>query len=333
MTESTEQAEALALELPGGVQDLAAELMELADSQLKKLTGKSMPSSAEDVRQQILLPRLLEADWPRPRLPLLLGKRALHVDLYDEDKRTFSRLREVEPTKDPEKLANTAQTWRLPICPYRKLPQYPVLDNIPVDLKIRYQRKISELKIVDLTALWAGPLATGLLQKAGAQVTKIDPHCRPDGFRLRPALYQALNAGKQIIDLDLRKTADRKVFESLVSEADLLIESFSRRVMPNFSYSPGQLRELNPQLATLSLTAFPDQSPERDWLAYGGGIHAISGLGMLSGSPVPALIAYPDALAGMRAYGVALGLLGQEGPTPHVELSLLGTIAPLLQVG
>ena len=184
--------------------------------------------------------------------------------------------------------------------------------------------------MVDLSALWAGPLATSLLCSAGIRVDKLDPSCRPDGFRQRPALYRALNAGKRRVDLDLRERSDRDRFERMVAGADLVVDSFHRRVMPNLGYGPEDLRRLNPELATLSITAFPEQSAERDWVAYGAGVHAASGLGRVTGPPQPARIAYPDALAGLRAFGVALALLGGRGVRPHVEISLMGSISPLL---
>ena len=71
--------------------------------------------------------------------------------------------------------------------------------------------------VVDLTSLWAGPLATSLLAMLGARVVKIDPDVRPDGFREHPALYASLNGAKEIVDLDLRQPGHRARFEALVA--------------------------------------------------------------------------------------------------------------------
>ena len=105
------------------------------------------------------------------------------------------------------------------------------------------------MRVLDLTAMWAGPLCTLLLAEWGATVTTIEPAVRPDGLRGSPAQFAVLDRGKRRVDLDLRTPAGRSAFESLVGEADLLVESFSSRVMPNLGYDAGALRALNPRLA------------------------------------------------------------------------------------
>ena len=316
--------------LPAGALPLARRYAQRADEQGQRLCGWRVPRGESWIRRALLLPLLVEPDWPAPRRPWAIGDGAVHADLIDEDVATFERLLEVEPTRDPERLAEIAQTWRLPVVPYRRPPVRAEQDEIPAGLEVRRWRGAADLRVVDLTALWAGPLLTSLLCAAGMRVTKIDPACRPDGFRARPALYRALNSGKAVVDLDLRRTEDRGRFEALVERADLLVDSFSPRVMPNFGYSPEQLRRLNPRVATLSITAFPAHSRERNWLAFGGGVHAASGLACAHGRPEPAPVAYPDALAGLRGFGIALGLLALRGERPHVTLSLMGSLAPLI---
>jgi len=316
--------------LPPGTLDLADRLVGEADRQLQALTGARLPSDPDWPRRQLSLPAEVENDWPGPKVPLPVRDGAVHVDLIPEDAAAFTRLCESEAGWEPEALAAAAQSWRLPVTPYRAPHCRWVGDDLPPDLSVRHRRRPETLRVLDLSVLWAGPLATGLLQAAGIRVIKLDPSCRPDGFRRRPALYQRLNRGKTRVDLDLRRKPDRESFEALVAEADLVVDSFHRRVMPNLGYAPEELRRLKPEIATLSITAFPPRSPERDWLAYGGGVHAASGLGSLAGRASPAPIAYPDALTGLRAFGVALSLLGGSGARPHVELSLLGSIVPLL---
>ena len=284
--------------LPAGALPLARLYAEKADLHCRRLCGRRVPLSETWIRRTLLLPLLVEEDWPAPRRPWPIGAGAVHADLIDEDVATFERLLEVESTRDPERLAEVAQMWRLPVVPYRRPLVRAQADEIPVDLEVRRGRRAEDLHIIDLSTLWAGPLVTALLFATGMSVTKIDPACRPDGFRARPGLYRALNSGKSIADLDLRKSEDRRRFEALVKRADLVVDSFSPRVMPNFGYAPEQLRQLNPRIATLSITAFPAHGRERNWLAFGGGVHAASGLGYAQGRPEPAPIAYPDALTG-----------------------------------
>src|SRR6185312_12124824 len=102
------------------------------------------------------------------------------------------------------------------------------------------------VRVLDLTAMWAGPLCTRLLAEWGATVTTIEPAVRPDGLRGSPAQFAVLDRGKRRVDLDMRRGTDRAAFEQLVAESDLLVESFSRRVLPNLGYA--DLRSINPAI-------------------------------------------------------------------------------------
>lgn len=146
-------------------------------------------------------------------------------------------------------------------------------------------------------------------------------------------VYDHLNRRKEIVDLDLRVEQDRQHFETLLADADLVVDSFSRRVMPNLGYGPDQLRERFPNVATLSIVAFGSGSPEADWISYGPGVHAISGLGDVGPDArlTAAPNAYPDPLAGLLAFERAAEVTSFDGPTPHVEVSLAEAIAPLVK--
>ena len=189
--------------------------------------------------------------------------------------------------------------------------------------------------VVDLTALWAGPLATALLADLGAEVVKVDPAARPDGLARHRAFHHHLNSAKQVVDLDLRDDSDRRRFEALLDRADLLIDSFSRRVMPNFGYDRPALAARWPRLAALSITAFPASAAEADWIAYGSGVHAAMGLGDRGPgrSFDPAPVAYPDALAGLAAFASAAELLARGPSAPaSAEVSLAAAVTPLTRL-
>ncbi len=203
------------------------------------------------------------------------------------------------------------------------------------DEPARRRRGRDQPLVVDLTALWAGPLATALLADLGAEVVKVDPAARPDGLARHRAFHHHLNSAKQVVDLDLRDDSDRRRFEALLDRADLLIDSFSRRVMPNFGYGRPALAARWPRLAALSITAFPTSVPEADWIAYGPGVHAVMGLGDRGPgrSFDPAPVAYPDALAGLAAFAAAAELLARGPGTPaSTEVSLAAAVTPLTRL-
>ncbi len=293
------------------------------------------------VAERLVEPLLLVDDWPPPSQPLPVGGGAVHADLTDDDHELFAGLRQAmteDGTRlEAEVLAAAAQELRLPVTPYRRPADTSITTNQPepqpaVEASSGWRR--SGPMVVDLTALWAGPLATSLLAELGARVIKVDPDCRPDGLRVHDPVYRTLNANKTIVDLDLRLGPQREHFESLLNEADLLVDSFSRRVMTNLDYGPDELRARFPQLSTLSIVAFPAGTAEQDWVSYGPGIHAASGLAFKGHDPTcgpqPAPIAYPDVLAGLSAFAAGAEALSARRGAPHREISLAGALEPLI---
>lgn len=325
--------------LPSGTVELAAALRRDGLGRLRDLGGDLGAGGAggdgdvAEVVACLLLPRLLVPAWPGPSAPIPVGRGAVHADVADDDREVFDQLMATMAGADAEDVARAAQEWRLPVTPYRAPSPSPSAPGHtagpPPRRRGRRRRGVAGVRVLDLSALWAGPLCTALLAAHGAEVTKVDPSCRPDGFGATPALYRALNAGKEIVDLDLRRPADRAEFEALVRRSDVLVASFSRRVLPNLGYDRDQLRRLNPGLRTLSITAFPGDAAERDWVAYGGGVHAASGLGLVDGRPRPAPVSYPDPLTGLAAFARVLDLLAQDAPG-DAEVALAEVIAPLL---
>ena len=175
--------------------------------------------------------------------------------------------------------------------------------------------------------MWAGPLCTELLGRAGAEVRKVSSAARPDGLAGTP-MYDELNAHKTAVELDPRHPAGRECLDELLGSADLLVTSLSPRALANLELLPSQLCVRHPRLCTLAITAFEPDSPERDWIAYGTGVHAVSGLGWLEDEPRESAYSYPDPLAGLLAAGLALDQLAGVAPQ-HTRVSLAGAIAPL----
>jgi hypothetical protein len=291
---------------------------------LGALAGR--PASGVAVAIQVRLPEVMAASYgssfemrPAPPRPAP-GGGWVHADMGSRgDRESLERLLEVlGPSAAAGEVARAAQEWRLPVGDYR--PRSASGAGHPLRFgpgKVTAGAWVGPLRVLDLTNMWAGPLATWLLRDLGAQITKVEPAFRPDGFRafdgggIHPgghpcdpgrdsALWNALNAGKDVVDLDLRMAADRSRFVELAAASDVVIDSFSPRVMPNFGLDLPE----GPLYA--SMPAFPP-GPERDWVAYGTAVHAVSGLGDAGdGRFVPAAVSYPDPVAGFTA---ALGVL------------------------
>jgi crotonobetainyl-CoA:carnitine CoA-transferase CaiB-like acyl-CoA transferase len=163
--------------------------------------------------------------------------------------------------------------------------------------------------------VWAGPYCGRLLASLGADVVKIEGPRRPDGTRTPggpecSGVFGDLNRGKSSLVLDLAAALGRQAFLKLVDEADVVVENFTPRVMPNLGLDWGVLSEVNPRLIAVAMPAFGADGPWAHYVAYGSGIELASGLARfgLDGLPYAAVVPYTDYLVG--AYGAAAALAG-----------------------
>jgi hypothetical protein len=313
--------------MPRGTAALALALAERAAEAASALTGVPHRVDRDAVLGHLLLP-LVVGDCPEPAAPRpALGGGAVHADVLADDEELLNLLAGAPPPPDAEELARRAQECRLPVTPYRRLCTGARQPAVAAQTARRVEP--GAVTVVDMTAMWAGPLCTRLLADWGARVVTVEPAARRDGLRQSPGQFAALDAGKQRVAWDLRNAADRSSFEAAVAAADVLVESFSCRVLPNLGYSVEALHRINPRLTIVAVRAFPAGSAEGSWVAYGRGVHAASGLGIVDDEPTPSLLAYPDPLAGIAAFATILGALGGPGGTVE-EVTLSGAIAPLL---
>ena len=307
--------------LPPGLFDYGAELA----SDLDRRLGAGVVCDAE---RWVDMPRRLGAA-DTPSAPVRWGAGALCVDLGPDDAETWERFAHAHQAEsNPELVAVAAQEWRLPVTPYRRLSPVDARPSVvsPVGA-IPGAIDVGDVKVVDLTSMWAGPLCTELLGRSGADVRKVTSAVRPDGLAGSP-MYAELNEHKTVIDLDLRCSAGREALDSLLASADLMVTSLSPRALDNLQLLPAQLVGMHPQLRTLAITAFEADSAEADWVAYGTGVHAASGLGWLDDEPQVPAYSYPDPLAGLLAARVAVDQLAGVAPQ-HARVSLAGAVAPL----
>ncbi len=88
------------------------------------------------------------------------------------------------------------------------------------------RRHLADLRIVDLSSMWAGPLAAMLLSRSGGRPVKVESASRPDGARAVPAFYRTLHPDDQeVVRLDLTTADGRRELYALLDEADVVIES------------------------------------------------------------------------------------------------------------
>ncbi|MBO0878915.1 MAG: CoA transferase [Mycobacterium sp.] len=201
------------------------------------------------------------------------------------------------------------------------------------------------VRIVDLTAFWAGPAATHLLAAFGADVVKVESIQRPDGIRYSGGMrsdvedwweyswvFHAMNTNKRSVTLDLGSDEGRRLFTRLVAGADVVIENFSPRVMDHFGLTADALLAVNPRVVIARMPAFGLDGPWRDRVGFAPTMEQIAGLawvtGLPDGPPVPPRGAC-DPLAGVHAAFVVMAALQfaeRSGEGQLVELPMIEAV-------
>ena len=200
------------------------------------------------------------------------------------------------------------------------------------------------VRVVDMTAFWAGPYGALVLATLGADVIHIESVQRPDGMRFGSArtpaddqwweygpTFHHANVGKRSVTLDLTRPEGMDLLHRLIGVSDALVENFSPRVMDQFGLDWDTVHQLNPRLVMVRMPAFGLDGPWRDRVGFAQTMEQVSGMCWLSGYPdtAPQLARGPsDPLAGLHAaYAVICGLHARErtGSGSFVEATMVET--------
>jgi crotonobetainyl-CoA:carnitine CoA-transferase CaiB-like acyl-CoA transferase len=199
------------------------------------------------------------------------------------------------------------------------------------------------LRVVDLTAFWAGPVAAAYLADMGADVVKVESIQRPDGMRFAGAVpndeiwewspvFHGANPGKRGITLKLDSDEGLALLRRMIAEADVLIENFSVRVLENFGLGWDEVQKINPKIVMVRMPAFGLEGPWRDRAGFAMTVEQISGLAWLTGyRDMPLVVRGAcDPIGGMHAVFALLMALedrrrtgeGQLVEVPLVEVAV-----------
>lgn len=202
----------------------------------------------------------------------------------------------------------------------------------------------SDVLVVDLTRVLAGPYCTMMLAELGARVIKVEnPACGDDARHFAPyhhgksAYFQSLNREKESIALDLKNAADREVFLKLARRADVVVENFRPGTLERLGLGFEQLRAQNPRLILASVSGFGQTGPWSHKPAYDLIVQAVGGLmsvtGPVGGPAYKAGTSIGDITGGLFALaGISSALYHRErtGVGLRVDVSMLdGQIAIL----
>jgi crotonobetainyl-CoA:carnitine CoA-transferase CaiB-like acyl-CoA transferase len=201
-----------------------------------------------------------------------------------------------------------------------------------------------------LTQAWAGTYCTELLAFMGADVVQVEVRKRPDSWRgtydapmprrfeqVETAehpwncnfLYNSVNLNKRCVTLDLQDPRGLEAFRRLLPFADFVAENFSPRVLGNLGIGYEEMLAIKPDVILCSLSAYGHDGPWANVPGIGGTIEPTSGmsalLGYPGGPPINSGQMYPDAVAGLSAFGAVMAALrhrDRTGEGQYIDLSM-----------
>jgi hypothetical protein len=187
--------------------------------------------------------------------------------------------------------------------------------------------------VLDLSALWAGPLAASCLLRAGATVVKVEDLHRPDGARGGdPAFHDLLNGGKRSVALDLSAPGGRRALAALVDRADIVVTAGRARAIAGLGLDPAAALAAATDKVWLAITAYGWDSAR-----VGFGDDAAASAGLVAwhpddGEPRFAADAVADPLCGALAARAAHDAWSRGGRW-FVDASLAGAAASVAAPG
>ncbi len=200
---------------------------------------------------------------------------------------------------------------------------------------------LSDLFILDLTRVLAGPYGTMIMSDFGARVVKVEqpgigddtrqwgPPFTPSG---ESAYFLCVNRNKESLTLDLKTEAGRDILRRLATQADVLIENFKVGTMARMGLGYDDLRQLNPGLIYCAITGYGQNGPYKDRPGYDVVIEAQGGImsltGPADGEPFKVGVAIVDITAGMYAVTSILAALHHRertGEGQFIDIALFDT--------
>jgi hypothetical protein len=178
--------------------------------------------------------------------------------------------------------------------------------------------------VVDLSSLWAGPLATRLLRDLGALVVKVESASRPDGARRGPgAFFDLMHAGKQSVALDLSDRDDIALLRGLLGRADVVVEGSRPRAMHALGIDPFAVARRG--TTWVGITGHGRTGVGAHRVAFGDDAAFAAGL-TVDEPPTVIGDAIADPIAGLyAAVMAAAALVGRRGHV--VDIALAGAAA------
>lgn len=200
-------------------------------------------------------------------------------------------------------------------------------------------KPLEGVRVIDMSHVIAGPLASFYLAQLGAEVIKIEPPAGGEVMRASksaaegdtPAGFVALNAGKRSMAQDIRTPQGADVIRALAETADVFIENFRPGVVAKYGLDYASIQAVKPDIVYCSISGYGQQG---DWAgrgAYDHVVQALTGMMMMSGEGADE----PPVKVGFPVIDVAVGMLGalsvvaalhrraREGAGQYIDASMV----------
>jgi crotonobetainyl-CoA:carnitine CoA-transferase CaiB-like acyl-CoA transferase len=206
---------------------------------------------------------------------------------------------------------------------------------------------LAGIRVLDLTGVVSGPLATMFLADQGADVIKIEPLSGDITRRSRQsisasgefsALFVSTNRGKRSLALDLKRPEAAKIMRKLIASSDVLVQNFRPGTMERLGFGEPALRELNRRLIYVSISGVGETGPYAKKRVYDPIIQGLSGFADLQAEPktrrpqmIRTIVAdKTTAIFAAQAVTAALFARERTGEGQHVRLAMLDTMIAYL---
>jgi crotonobetainyl-CoA:carnitine CoA-transferase CaiB-like acyl-CoA transferase len=216
---------------------------------------------------------------------------------------------------------------------------------------------LSEIRVLDLSRVLAGPWAAQLLGDLGAEVIKIERPGQGDDSRLfgppflkdrdghdlpESPMFLSANRNKKSVTIDISSSTGQEIIRGLAAQSDVLLENFRSGHLASFGLDSDSLRRMNPRLIYCSITGFGQTGPYRERGGYDPIIQAMSGMMSVTGypdhvgggGPMKAGPSIVDLATGLYAsMAIQASLYERDvcgGGGQHIDISLLDAAVALM---
>ena len=195
---------------------------------------------------------------------------------------------------------------------------------------------LSDVKVLDMSRILAGPFGTQILADLGAEVWKIESPWGDDTRGWGPpfvgtesAYYLSANRGKKSLIVNLRDARGQGIIRNLAARADVLVENFRVGNLARYGLDYDSIAEINPQIIYASVTGFGQTGPRAEEPGYDAALQGMTGVmsvtGEADGRPTKVGVAWVDILTGLHSTIGILAALHERklsGKGQRVDVSL-----------